>query len=155
MADDDNDFYIVPGVGGQSQQSEPSSGVGGGQPSQPGGDIGGAAGALGGAAAVLTLLRVGGQIGARELITLAGEIGTATIPVSSACIASVSYEIASGDMEITFVDGSVYYYPETTMYQFLQFINSRSKGSYYNKYLRGSQTPLIMGKKKGWKMPLG
>jgi hypothetical protein len=153
MADDDNDFYIVPGVGSQRPE-QPSSDIASGAPA-PGGGLGGPAGALGGAAAVLTLLRVGGQIGARELITLAGEIGTATIPISSACIASVSYEIASGDMEITFVDGSVYYYPETTMYQFLQFINSRSKGSYYNKHLRGSQTPLIMGKKKGWKMPLG
>jgi hypothetical protein len=151
MADDDDPFAP------SAAQQRPGSDVGsskGGTPTDDSGGVGGLAGALGGAAALLTAVRFGLGIGEDMILRAADRLGDLDIPVASTCIDSVSYNIKSGDMEVTFQDGSVYYYPQTPMITFLQFINAPSKGAFYNKYLRGRDSIDYMGKKKGWKMPL-
>lgn len=150
MAGDDDNPIITPGRVEPDRQTTDV----GRQRSQSG-DVGSEVATTGGLiASALAAIRYGGQLSAQQIIALAEETGKISIPVRSNCIASVEYNVSSGDMEITFVDGSVYYYPNTTMFNFLEFINSESKGSFYNRFLRGAHN-LIMGKKKGWKMPLG
>lgn len=152
MADDDDNQPAIPGVSGQQRQR---SDVGNSNSAPPSGDVGGLIGAVGGAAALLAAVRLGAEVAADQVVKAADRAGDLSIPVASSCIASVAYNITSGDMEVTFVDGSVYYYPQTPMLTFLRFINSSSKGAFYNRYLRGRDSIDYMGKKKGWKMPLG
>lgn len=155
MPDDDE---IVPVVPGQGQPARaPASDVGGtgGAPAPGAAEFLGPAAALTAAASLVANAgRFGVAIIQRQVEALADRAGQVTFPVVSSCISSITYSITSGEMEVTFVDGSVYYYPGTPMSQFLAFLNARSKGAYYNQYLRGRDSIDYMGKKKGWKMPL-
>jgi hypothetical protein len=104
------------------------------QPTQPTPEEGGAAA---GAAAVLGAIAAGITIRANELVALADRTGRINIDIDSTCIASLAYNVRTGAMAVTFTDGSVYPYPPVSMLNFLAFINSKSKGSFYNAYVRG------------------
>src|ERR1700730_3191847 len=104
------------------------------QPTQPAPEVGGAAA---GAAAVLGALAAGVTIRANELLALADRVGTVNLDFDSSCIASLAYNIRTGAMAVSFTDGSVYPYPPVSMLNFLAFINAKSKGSFYNHYVRG------------------
>jgi hypothetical protein len=96
--------------------------------------------AAGGAAAVaaaLAALTSGAVLRAQELLALADRAGTVNLDFDSTCIASLSYNIRTGAMAVTFTDGSVYPYPPVSLANFLLFINAKSKGSFYNAYVRG------------------
>lgn len=145
---DDDDFTVVPGAGTQKPTDTGGGGI-------SAGDIAsGVAGALGAAAAALVALRMGAKLGAEQIIALAGKEGKVTIQVRSAAIAQLAYAIESGDLEVTFHDGSVYYWPQVSIVDFTAFVNAPSKGVHFNRHFRGKEN-LIQGKKKGWKMPLG
>jgi KTSC domain len=92
---------------------------------------------VGGAAAVLEKIAGGIFIRANELLALADRAGTVTLDFDSSCIRTLHYNLRTGAMAVTFTDGSVYPYPPVTMVDFLSFINAESKGSYYNRYVRG------------------
>ena len=104
------------------------------QPTQPAPEVGGAAA---GAAAVLAAIAAGVTIRANELLALADRTGRINIDIDSTCIASLAYNYATGAMAVTFTDGSVYPYPPVSMLNFLAFINAKSKGSFFNTYVRG------------------
>jgi hypothetical protein len=104
------------------------------QPTQPAPEVGGAAA---GAAAVLAAIASGITIRANELVALADRTGRINIDIDSTCIASLAYNYATGAMAVTFTDGSVYPYPPVSMVNFLAFINAPSRGTFYNKYVRG------------------
>jgi hypothetical protein len=104
------------------------------QPTQPAPEVGGTAA---GAAAVLAALAAGVTIRANELLALADRAGTVSLDFDSSCIASLAYNVRTGAMAVTFTDGSVYPYPPVSMLNFLAFINAKSKGSFFNAYVRG------------------
>jgi hypothetical protein len=107
-------------------------------------------------AAGLTLAAIitGAFARARDIIALADSYGVARVPVSSTCISQLAYHVISGDLEVHFHDGSIYFYPQESMTDFLAFVNARSKGSHYNRYWRNKRT-FIQSKKKGSHMLLG
>jgi hypothetical protein len=96
-----------------------------------------ATGTAAGAAAVLGAIAAGITIRANELVALADRTGRINIDIDSTCIASLAYNYATGAMAVTFTDGSVYPYPPVSMLNFLAFINAKSKGSFFNTYVRG------------------
>jgi KTSC domain len=98
---------------------------------------GGGAGAAAAAAAALAALASGAVLRAQELLALADQAGTVNLDFDSTAIMSLSYNIRTGAMAVTFTDGSVYPYPPVTMVNFLRFINAPSLGSFFNKYVRG------------------
>jgi hypothetical protein len=104
------------------------------QQPRPAPDAGGAAA---GAAAVLAAITAGVTIRANELAALADRAGTFNIDIDSTCVRSLAYNIRTGAMAVEFTDGSVYPYPPVSMLNFLAFINAKSKGSFYNAYVRG------------------
>jgi hypothetical protein len=113
----------------------------------------GAGGALA-AGTIIAALLAGITIRARELFSLVDDEGQVTVPVRSSCIASLQYNMDTHDMEITFVDGGVYYYSDVSNLEFLNFTNARSKGRHYNEYFRGREK-YVQGKLKGGKLATG
>jgi hypothetical protein len=89
------------------------------------------------AAAALAAIAAGAVIRANELLSLADRAGTVNLTFDSTCIRSLSYNIRTGAMAVTFTDSSVYPYPPVSMINFLEFINADSKGSFYNAKVRG------------------
>jgi hypothetical protein len=57
--------------------------------------------------------------------------------VSSSNIRSVGYEPDSFTLEIEFNDGSTYQYYGVPEVEFDAFMNSSSKGRYFNAYIKG------------------
>jgi len=96
-----------------------------------------AGGAAAAAAAALAALASGAVLRAQELLALADQAGTVNLDFDSTAIRSLSYNIRTGAMAVTFTDGSVYPYPPVTMVNFLRFINASSLGSFYNANVRG------------------
>jgi hypothetical protein len=96
-----------------------------------------AGGAAAAAAAALAALASGAVLRAQELLALADRAGTLSLDFDSTCIASLAYNVRTGAMAVSFTDGSVYPYPPVSMLNFLAFINAKSKGSFYNAYVRG------------------
>jgi len=99
-------------------------------------------------AAIIAAITSGFTIRAVELLHLARDTGTATIPVRSSCIAEITYNVATGTMGIVFTDGSTYDYPDMSIVSVLQFINAPSHGAYYNQHLRGQAATQFAGSKK-------
>ena len=89
------------------------------------------------AAAALAALASGAVLRAQELLALADQAGTVNLDFDSTAIRSLSYNIRTGAMAVSFTDGSVYPYPPVTMINFLRFINASSLGSFYNANVRG------------------
>jgi hypothetical protein len=110
------------------------------------GIIAGAAAA--GRAAVAAAVRAGTFIRAEVIERIADATGLIDIPVRSSCIASLSYKLGSGMMQVTFMDGSVYDVPDVSVSDFLSFLNSRSKGSHWNRHFRGQSATQFAGSKK-------
>src|SRR6202030_3092369 len=79
-----------------------------------------AGGAAAAAAAALAALASGAVLRAQELLALADRAGTLNLDFASSCIASLSYNIRTGAMAVTFTDGSVYPYPPVSMVNFLR-----------------------------------
>ena len=96
-----------------------------------------AGGGAAAAAAALAALASGASLRAQELLALADRAGTVNLDFDSSCIRSLSYNIRTGAMAVTFTDGSAYPYPPVTMINFLRFINANSLGSFYNANVRG------------------
>jgi len=105
------------------------------QPSPP--DIGFTAGGAAAIAAILSNIASGVAIRTNELLELADSAGTVNITIDSTCIRILTFNIRTRAMAVTFTDGSVYPYPPVSMVNFLLFLNSESKGVFYNKYVRG------------------
>ena len=89
------------------------------------------------AAAALAALASGAVLRAQEVLALADESGEVDIPVTSSCIAAFRYRLISGNLDVTFTDGSVYPYHRVSMFNFLRWLNDPSKGSYFNANVRG------------------
>jgi hypothetical protein len=110
------------------------------------GIIAGAAAA--GRAAVAAAVRAGTFIRAEVIERIADATGLIDIPVTSSCIASLSYKLGSGMMQVTFMDGSVYDVPDVSVSDFVSFLNARSKGSHWNRHFRGQSATQFAGSKK-------
>jgi len=105
------------------------------QPGPP--DLGVSAGGAAAISIILGNIASGVAIRANELLELADSAGTVNIEIDSTCIRILTYNIRTGALAITFTDGSVYPYPPVNMFNFLRFLNADSRGSFYNKYVRG------------------
>jgi len=92
------------------------------------------------AAAALAALASGAVLRAQEVLALADESGEVDIPVTSSCIAAFRYRLISGNLDVTFTDGSVYPYHRVSMFSFLGWLNATSKGSHFNANVRGKWT---------------
>jgi KTSC domain len=103
----------------------------------PTSEVGSAAAAATATAAALAAIASGAVIRAVELLSLMDAAGRVQIDVDSTAIRSLAYNVHTGAMAVTFTDGSVYPYPPVSMLNFLLFINSKSKGTFYNLYVRG------------------
>lgn len=89
------------------------------------------------AAAALAALASGAVLRAQEVLALADESGEVDIPVTSTCIAAFRYRLVSGNLDVTFTDGSVYPYHRVSMFNFLRWLNAPSRGSFFNAEVRG------------------
>ena len=92
------------------------------------------------AAAALAALASGAVLRAQEVVALADESGEVEIPVTSTCIESLRYRLISGNLDVTFTDGSVYPYHRVPMFNFLRWLNAPSRGSFFNSEVRGRWT---------------
>ncbi len=92
------------------------------------------------AAAALAALASGAVLRAQEIVALADESGEVEIPVQSSCIASFRYRLISGNLDVTFTDGAVYPYHRVSMFNFLRWLNASSRGSFFNREVRGQWT---------------
>jgi len=112
-------------------------------------EAGMAAGALAAArAAAIAAVRAGNFIRVEVLERIADQTGLINLPVTSSCIASLSYRLGSGIMAVTFRDGSVYDVPDVPVSEFLSFLNARSKGQFWNANFRGRSATQFAGSKK-------
>lgn len=59
------------------------------------------------------------------------------IPVSSSAIVAVGYDATTKRMKIRFVEGHSYDFCGVPEGIFNGLLNARSKGAYYNEYIRG------------------
>jgi KTSC domain-containing protein len=59
------------------------------------------------------------------------------IPVSSTELASIGYEEANSVLEVEFRKGGVYRYFEVPVEVFKELMAAPSKGSYFNRVIRG------------------
>jgi hypothetical protein len=90
--------------------------------------------------AALAALASGAALRANEIISLAEQTGSVTLPIRSTCIASLEYTPESGDLVVTFTDGSQYPYHQVSMINLLRWYNDVSQGSFYNREVRGQWT---------------
>ncbi|MDY3974244.1 KTSC domain-containing protein [uncultured Veillonella sp.] len=56
-------------------------------------------------------------------------------PVTSSNIAAIGYE--SGIIEVHFLNGAVYHYPNCTKALFESFLSASSKGKFLHQWLKG------------------
>lgn len=59
------------------------------------------------------------------------------IEVGSSFIDVIAYDLKTKIMVVSFVNGDPVTYFDKTFEEFKDFVNSRSKGSHYNRYIRG------------------
>src|SRR5712692_2695673 len=81
------------------------------------------------AAAALSALASGLVLRVQELVALADEAGHIEISVHSTCVAELRYDTVTSTMSVTFTDGSEYDVPSVSIFSFLAFLNSPSKGA--------------------------
>ena len=61
----------------------------------------------------------------------------------SSSISRLAYDVAEMELEVTFKrDGSVYRYRKVTPLTFHRFANAKSKGDYFNLFIRPHYRPL-------------
>lgn len=65
--------------------------------------------------------------------------GHITIEVGSSFIDALSYDLLTGALTVHFVNGDDAHYFDRSFNFFWQFVNSPSKGWFYNLHLRGKR----------------
>ena len=58
------------------------------------------------------------------------------IPIQSSAIAAAGYDAETKQMKIRFMQGETYDFCEVPAHVFQGLLDARSKGSYYNRYIR-------------------
>jgi hypothetical protein len=58
-------------------------------------------------------------------------------PVSSSCVAHISYDPAAEEALVQFTDGTQYVLPGLSRRALTHWLNAKSMGAYWNKNLRG------------------
>ena len=98
-------------------------------------------GAAAAAAAALAALVSGAILRAQEVLALADELGQFETEVESSCIETLGYNVGTGLLTVSFLDGSQYQIPTVSMWNFLRFLNAPSKGGFWNSEVRGRWAP--------------
>ena len=63
------------------------------------------------------------------------------VPVSSSNIASIGFDPGSQTLEVEFLSGTIYQYFGVPDYVYDSFLNSGSKGSFFNHEIRNVYPP--------------
>jgi hypothetical protein len=98
-------------------------------------DIGAAAAAA--IAAALAALASGAVLRVQEILALADSSGDTEIEVHSSCVSFLRYNNRTGYLIVGLTDGSDWPYQNVSMFNFLRFVNARSKGAFFNAEVRG------------------
>jgi hypothetical protein len=71
-----------------------------------------------------------------EIRALANSDGQIYIPVSSAFIEAISYDLRVEVLIVSFLRGGDTAYTHCSFEKFVDFVNADSKGSFYNLYIK-------------------
>jgi hypothetical protein len=63
--------------------------------------------------------------------------GVITIPVGSTCVDTLSYDTLTDVLVVSLNNGTDVAYMNYSFDEFVAFVNSDSKGSFYNHYVKG------------------
>jgi hypothetical protein len=74
------------------------------------------------------------------------QISVAAVPVNSTLLASVSYQVVGAFLDLEFRDGALYRYFGVPSEIYEGLLASASKGSYFNRQIRGAFQYALLGR---------